>query len=363
MTWGGGTTVRALGDALTAMVRALLGAILYLFTFGWLGQIIDLIRDLLSNGRRNRRVRDSRRGQPNRCPPECATVRPEVYKRADPLIYSQSYLMEQGLAVTWDNPDIQLIRNGNPVASSDLIQDTDYEVVATIWNNSTSAPAVDMPVEFLFYGFGIGTQGQAIGSDTVTVPVKGAPGHPARASVNWHTPNAPGHYCLRARLLWDDDANPKNNLGQENTNVGIAASPAIFRFPVRNDSEIPRRFRLRADGYQIPRKVDCRDKPDKRSSDRRYPDHNISTVYVPPSELEADWTFARVRHGVGEHPIPVGWTVVIEPPEVSLGAFATQDVEVTVTPPVSFAGEGTINVNAFYGTDLVGGVTLRVVKA
>jgi hypothetical protein len=168
---------------------------------------------------------------------------------------------------------------------------------------------------------------------------------------------------LQARLHWSDDANPKNNIGQENTNVGIAASPAVFKFPVRNDSEVPRRFRLRADGYRIPRKIDCRDKPDKRDSDRKFPERNLTTVYVPPLELEADWTFARVRHGADQHPVPAGWTVAIEPAEVSLGAFATEDVVVTVTPPATFAGEEVINVNAFYGSDLVGGVTLRVVKA
>lgn len=355
--------MRALGNVLIGLFRALLAAILYLLSFAWLRQIIELITDLLSIGRRNKRVRDSRRGQPNRCPPDCATVRPDVYRRADPLIYSQKYLMEQGLAVTWDNPDIQLFRNGQPVVSSDLIQDTDYEVVATIWNNSTSAPAVNLPVEFVFYGFGIGTQGQPIGNDVVTVPVKGAPGHPARASVIWHTPNTPGHYCLQARLLWNDDANPKNNIGQENTNVGVAASPAVFEFPVRNDSEVPRRFRLRADGYRIPPKMDCGDKPNKRDSDRRHPERNLRSVYIPPSELAADWTFARVRHAADAHPIPAGWTVAIEPSEVSLAAFSAEDVVVSVTPPANFVGEEVINVNAFYGTDLVGGVTLRVVKA
>ena len=30
-----------------------------------------------------------------------------TYRRPDPLIYSQTYLMSQGLSVTWDNPDIQ----------------------------------------------------------------------------------------------------------------------------------------------------------------------------------------------------------------------------------------------------------------
>jgi hypothetical protein len=354
--------MRPLADAVAGFFRALFAAVIYLITFAWARQIYELIAGLAWTGRRNKRVRDSRRGQPSRCLPDCATVRPEVYRRADPLIYSQRYLMEQGLAVTWDNPDIQLFRNGIPVSSSDLIQDTDYQVVATIWNNSTSAPAVNMPVEFVVYGFGIGTQGQSIGNDMVTVPVKGAPGHPTRASVNWHTPNTPGHYCLQARLIWNDDANPKNNMGQENTNVGEAASPAVFRFPVRNDSDVPRRFRLEADGYVIPKKVDCREKPTKHESDRRYPALDLKTVYVPPLELDADWTFARLRHGPAQHPIPVGWSVTIHPSEVSLGPFATEGVEVTVTPPADFSGERAINVNAYYGNDLIGGVTLRVVK-
>ncbi len=34
----------------------------------------------------------------------CITVSPAVLKRADPLIYSQYYLMKMGLSVTWDNP-------------------------------------------------------------------------------------------------------------------------------------------------------------------------------------------------------------------------------------------------------------------
>jgi len=37
------------------------------------------------------------------------------------MLYSQHWLMEQGLAVTWDNPDIQIYdMTGNPVAPWDL---------------------------------------------------------------------------------------------------------------------------------------------------------------------------------------------------------------------------------------------------
>src|SRR5437016_11771124 len=40
----------------------------------------------------------------------CITVSPAVLKRADPLIYSQYYLMKMRLSVTWDNPDIEIFR-------------------------------------------------------------------------------------------------------------------------------------------------------------------------------------------------------------------------------------------------------------
>ena len=53
---------------------------------------------------------------------------------------------EQGLAVTWNNPDIQLYENGVAVSSSSLKPNADYVIDATIYNNSTEAPAVGLPV-------------------------------------------------------------------------------------------------------------------------------------------------------------------------------------------------------------------------
>jgi len=72
----------------------------------------------------------------------CETVSNPAFHRPDPCIYSQRYLMDLGLAVTWDNPDIVLLRNGVPVVETELLPNTEYEVRATIWNNSYEAPVV-----------------------------------------------------------------------------------------------------------------------------------------------------------------------------------------------------------------------------
>jgi hypothetical protein len=270
--------------------------------------------------------------------------------------------MEQGLAVTWDNPDIQLYQNGVPVPSASLKADTDYDVVATVYNNSTDAPAVGLPVEFSFRSFGVGAILTPIGTTTIDLPVKGAPQHPARAKITWHTPAVSGHYCLLVRLVWPDDANPKNNLGQENTNVGVAASPAVFRFPVRNEDTIRKLIRMNADAYVIPPAIRCRERPKKKDSDRRYAARRRNDIFIPPSEEKADWTFARVRHDPQAFPIPAGWSVDIDPAQFELGPGAAQDVSVSITHPEGFRGERSFNVNAMYGAALLGGVTLTVKK-
>lgn len=354
-------------DGMTRLVRIVTALLLnlwrslqYLFLFGWLRQLIELVRDLIGIGRRRGRLEDHRRGRDPRCHPECGTITPDVYRRADPMIYSQQYLREQGLAVTWNNPDIQLFRQGMPVSSSDLEADTDYEVVATIWNNSTEAPAVGLNVDFYYHDFGIGPAPLAIGSDTVVLPIKGAPGHPTQARSTWRTPSAAGHYCLKVQLNWLDDANPKNNLGQENTNVGVASSPAIFSFPVRNEATIRRVLTLTVDGYEIPPQMDCRDKPDKKRSDRRYPELATVAVFTPRTERQADWTYARVRHAPQSHPVPGGWIVELDPESLDLAPGETTMVNASIEPPDGFMGRQAININAVHGTELVGGVTLFV---
>lgn len=346
--------------ALLAFPRRLVLILVYLFALQWLTDLIALIRRWLATGKRGKHLRDVRRGRPLRCAPKCAVVRPDVYRRADPMIYSQFYLMEQGLAVTWDNPDIQLYENGVPAPSASLEADTVYDVVATIYNNSTNAPAVGLPVTFAFRSFGVGATLTPIGTVKVDLPVKGSPQHPVHATIKWHTPATAGHYCLLVLLTWPDDANPKNNLGQENTNVGVAASPATFTFPVRNEDTIRKRIQMTADAYVIPPRIMCRDRPAKKDSDRRHAAQKRHDVFIPPTEEAADWTLARVRHGAGAFPMPAGWSVAIQPADFELDPSATQNVTVAITPPDDFRGERSFNINAMYGTGLLGGVTLKV---
>ena len=348
--------------ALTRFPGRLLFILLYLFTLQWLTDIIALIRRRSRDGKRGEAFRRNRLGRPLHCTPRCAVVKPDVYKRADPLIYSQRYLMEQGLAVTWDNPDIQLYDQGVPVSSRELKADTEYDVVATVYNNSLDAPAVGLPVEFSYRTFGVGAAITVIGKPVIDLPVKGAPQHPAKATAHWRTPATSGHYCLLVSLIWPDDANPKNNIGQENTDVGDAASPAVFTFPVRNEDTIRKRVRMTADAYTLPARMACAKRPSRKDSDRRYPTHRRIDVFVPPSEKEADWTLARSRHDPKAFPIPTGWTVDIQKSEFDLAPGATQDVQVSIEPPAGFTGERLFNINAMYASVLLGGVTLAVRK-
>lgn len=296
----------------------------------------------------------------DRAPPRRGSVRvpSDVYKRPDPLIYSQQFLMSQGLAVTWDNPDIWLeapgangLPSGNIVPSHQLTANTDYFVMARIWNGSVEAPAIHLPVHFSYLDFGIGLQGQAIGTTYVDLPVKGVAGCPALAAMKWRTPAAAGHYCLQVRLEWADDAEPGNNLGQENTDVKPLNSPrAAFSFAVRNDSGVRRRLRLEADAYGLRRRPRCDDdQPRARNP------------HLSVEEVARQRRSALAEHGRDRFPLPPGWTVKLRPEEVLLAPGERSTVTVDVTAPDGFAGRQAINVNAFVGNWLAGGVTLTAV--
>jgi len=266
---------------------------------------------------------------------------PHTYKRPDPMIYSQYYLMSKGIAVTWDNPDIQLFDGLSPVSSSNIGTSKKYSIRARIWNGSVDAPVVNMLVRFYYLSFGIGTIKNYIGETFVDVPVKGAIGLPAVAEHAWTTPATAGHYCIQVELLWPDDANPDNNLGQENINVKKLTSPASFQFTLRNGSRFERRLTFKADSYERPTRQPCGDGPPEAP---------------PRGNIEAD-PFAR--HRLRNHPVPLGWHIDFQPGDViGLGPEEEVLVTVKVTPPDGFAGRQAINVNAFDGNDLVGGVTL-----
>ena len=282
-----------------------------------------------------------------------------IYKRPDPLIYSQYFLMSKGLAVTWDNPDIWLTElpapDGTmaPVASNALLPNHAYRIHARIYNNSLEAPAVGMPVFFGFLTFGIGIVPTLIGVSIVNLPVKGASGHPALTSHDWQTPATAGHYCVQIGLYWPDDAEPGNNIGQENVDVKKLASPATFTFPVRNDAGVRRVFRLEADAYPPPSPPACPPADDPR------PD---ASGHLGPPRRDAALVAARLAaHRRDAHPLPPGWSVTFSPASEFVLAGGEQ---IAVTATVNAVGTvptpRPVNVNAFADGSFAGGVTLYV---
>jgi hypothetical protein len=316
--------------------------------FGWVIYVIRLLRD---REKRDQSRHDMRGGERGQSRTRCMPISDKVYRRPDPTIYSQSYLITQGIAVTWDNPDIQLWRDDLPISSQALDPDTDYEVVARVWNNSIDAPAIHLPVKFSFLDFGIGAVPIPIGEATVNLPVKGAPGHPAFAGMAWHTPSKPGHYCLLVELIWADDANPLNNLGQENTNVRPLNTLNVqYRFPVHNQTKETRVLRLEVDAYEIPLLQPCVEK--RRSI----------TAEMTKNEIEEHRREVITLNGRQNFPVPTGWQVNLSQTKLVLSAEELHMLTVDMTAPEDFHGRQAFNINAFDGKMLVGGVTLYAMR-
>jgi hypothetical protein len=198
-----------------------------------------------------------------------------------------------------------------------------------------------MPVAFSFLEFGVGTVSVPIGSTPIDLGVKGGPNCPAYAQIVWTTPTTPGHYCLQVQLQPPDDTNPQNNLGQENTDVGTAHSPADFTFTLRNDTDLAHTYNFLVDAYTPGTPDPCNGSGDAEKARR-----------------------ARMaRHQRGSQPVPAGWQVEIDPEAPSLAPGESIPVRVIATPPGGFSGHQLLNVNAYHEYGLAGGVTLAVMVA
>lgn len=330
--------VKRLNACLGCLVKAIFLSYLLASLIGLLLALFRLLRACLG-GRRT----------PPR-PVQSHPIPDWAIREPDPLIYSQAWLKAHGLSYTWNNPDIRLelaSAPGLPVDVHNLAPDTLYHVRARIWNGSPTAPVAQLPVEMSYLDFGIGGVAVPVGATTVDLPVKGAPGTPVIATVDWKTPKTPGHYCLQVRLLWPHDADPGNNLGQHNVDVKALNSPrATFAVPVRNAGRRPMRIALEVDAYELPPLRPC--PPEERGDDEEAVARRRRRV--------------TAAHGAGGHPIPDGWTVDLADAgdglEVAPGK--AQEVAIVITAPDGFSGRKAFNVNGLAGQTLVGGVTLIV---
>lgn len=326
--------------------RAVLGCLLgLLFIAALVACLVRLVRWLTGGGPGSQVP-----AQTGLVPTQLHPVPPSIYRRPDPFIYDQYYLGQLGYAVSWHNPDFRLedpaevVLPGQPrtpVQPTDLQPAKTYDVIARVWNGSLSAPAVHMPVHFSYLEFGIGTTKVSIGTTHADLSVKGGSACPAFARQSWTTPATPGHYCLQAELLWPDDANPANNLGQHNTDVKPLNSPnAEFTFPVRNDADWRREMALEVDAYAIPPLPDCSPAGETRPA--------------PARDRSAR------RHAREDHPVPPGWVVDLVPAQLDLGPGEVRDVTVHITAPDGFSGQQAFNVHAYADGAIAGGVTLYV---
>jgi hypothetical protein len=269
------------------------------------------------------------------------------------MIYDQYYLMALGFAVTWDNPDIWVEQGGIIVPPENLLPDTVYDVVARIWNSSTEGSCVGLPVHFSYLSFGVGVQSHPVTPGPqdvfVNLGVKGGPNSPALARTKWKTPPLAGHYCLQASFSWIDDSNPYNNLGQDNTLVGVSHSPVQFEFQLRNAKRFSQEFRFETDSYAIPRLPPCGEGRDK-----------IRTGLIAITQRPYDPVTVPPQHVRGNYPLPAGWKIAFSPANPVLDSGHEITVVATVDPPAGFKGRQPVNVHAFSRSGLAGGLTFYV---
>lgn len=340
--------VRTVWKALEHLLNALTTALPEL-----VGIIVERIRRLCE--------RERRFG--GKTPVNCLPVPPGVFLRPDASIYSQVYLMSLGMAVTWNNPDIELTDTGGvPVASHDLQPSTDYRIRAAIHNRSNDAPAPGMTVNFLLNSFGVGgVVVQHIGTDTINLPVRGAPGEPAVATATWRTPAAPGHYCVQVDAIWPDDANPLDNSGQENTVVrrGRPGERLDFRIPVRNTLQGARLLGVHLNSYELPGRPIMRPARGERAEAHGAVGGGERAARGQPNDF-----LRRIIDANAEelYPAPREWSPQLSEERMVLESDQTRELLFSVTVPADAPAGSEQRFNLAVADDergqLVGGVTV-----
>ena len=330
-------------------------------------------------------------------PARCPEVPPIAKRKPDPCLYDQFYLAAQGLAVTWDNPDIWLtLPDGTPVASHQLAADTDYLVHARI-HDASFDPALATEVRCFYRPWSFGTPDrtpvETNPDGSVKVIVLHIPPWASQVAVfRMHTPNTPGqHYCIQAECRHPDDKNPNNNLGQENLQLaaGNPGQQLIVHAPLFNGTRRRQAYRILADAYAIPKgELTLRLETRERAIRRRKPFdalHNLLlTRDAATGRLQtqrgralklisyAYRGFEEVRRSSrrGLQPAPPAWAVEVNGEPLQQGAGAvTLDPAQQLAVPLALripadatpGSQQRFNFAAFNPAGkLIGGVTLLV---
>lgn len=189
----------------------------------------------------------------------CCEVPPHIKRKPDPCLYSQFYLMAQGLSVTWDNPDIWItLPDGTPVDSHALQPSTNYLVHVRI-HDASFDPSLGTEVRCFYRPYSFNSPDRVPievlpdGTERVVV-LHIAPWQSEVAVFHWTTPPDPNqHWCLQAECRHPDDKNPNNNLGQENTDVlgGTSGSQVTTGARLFNPTNRTMRARVTIDQYAI----------------------------------------------------------------------------------------------------------------
>ncbi len=324
-------------------------------------------------------------------PEECGiSVPPRFWKTPDPFIYSQYYLIRQGLDVTWDNPDIYLALPGQDNAiSGNPISDTAYEIVVLVHNNSFEAPAFHVLVNYFLYDFGIASAGWAYIGSAEALDPQGSPVvqvrsfGPSRARLAWRTPkilNPEGHYCITAELVCADDYEPANNMGQENLEIVYTpaghSGPHILQTTLLSPFDEEHTFSLEASFYKVPETEVAQKRYTafaetnskelellKGSSQLLLTSRPMNDIsFRPLDQLLREQVLAA--NGRGKFVPPEAWKLRF-PTRVKVGPHEKAVLDISLDLPHQEGLESrNLNINAFTASGtLVGGVTFGFRRA
>lgn len=281
----------------------------------------------------------------------CIDLPDDMRPRPDPYVYSQDWLDARGFAYSWDNPDFVLIDSAGVIADRmQLRPNEQYRVVIHVHNGSLM-PAVGTDVSLETREFGIGgLTVSPVGSVTIDIGALGT----EDATFRWTSPGPGVHSCLRVTLQHPDDGNPQNNVGQHNTEVIHAESNDRSTFIVRNPGREATVLRLVLDSYLLPETpMRARSLEERNSREylRALQARNSRAQFPVPEVL-------NVRLLRGGAPIPQDDQHDGASGFLEVDASGAVTLELAANAPAPGQQAGIVNVSAFDGAVLVGGLTI-----